>query len=170
MTSDFFGQTRTGALLHGEHQSTLAALVELETFTGSRTPPELDASRRAFLLRLYHLIEADVTDHFTFEEDNLFPRIAAAGAGFMVDMLSAEHEDIRALAQDIRAMIGAFLDETPITPDRWTVFRTTARDLIDMETFHIQKEEMGLLAALPQVLDDQEDAGIAARHAKHAGG
>lgn len=170
MSSDFFGQTRTGALLHGEHQSTLAALVELETFTGRRTPPVLDEGSRAFLLRLYHLIEADVTDHFTFEEATLFPRIAAAGGGFMVDMLSAEHEDIRALAQDIRAMISGFLEEPTITPDRWTTFRTTARDLIDMETFHIQKEEMGLLAALPQVLSAQDDATIAVRHTKHSGG
>lgn len=170
MSSDFFGQTRTGSLLHGEHQSTLAALVELETFTSRRTPPELDETGRAFLLRLYHLIEADVTDHFTFEETNLFPRLSVVGASFMVEMLQAEHEDIRALAQDLRALIGAFLDDAPVSVDHWTQFRTTARDLIDMETFHIQKEEMGLLAALPQVLNDADDAAVAAAHPKHTAG
>jgi hypothetical protein len=37
--------------------------------------------------------------------------------------------------------------------------------LIDRETFHIQKEEMGLLAALAQVLNAAEDADLADRHA-----
>ncbi len=167
MTPDFFGQTRTGLLLHGEHQSTLGALAELESFISSRKPPPLGDAEKTFLARLDGLIEADVTAHFTFEEENLFPRVARAGGGFMVDMLQAEHESIRPLAQAVRAAIAVFLDQGTISDGSWGTFRKAARDLIEQETFHVQKEEMGLLAALAQIFEAAEDASIAGHHPKH---
>lgn len=164
MTS-FFGATRIGEALHAEHQSTIAALDGLERLVDHRSPPDLsDASVRAVLSAVAAALEDDVVRHYGFEEEHLFPRLADAGAAFMVDMLTGEHEDIRPLAQAVREgcqqMLGGVLADA-----EWRVFRETARDLIERETFHIQKEEMGLLAALAQILDADADAALAERHA-----
>lgn len=165
MTS-FFGTTRIGAALHAEHQATMATLDALERLTDSRTPPDTTSPAvRATLEDVARALEDDVRRHFSFEEDNLFPRLADAGAAFMVDMLSAEHDDIRPLAGYVRDACTAFTEAVPDAA-AWAEFRAAARDLIERETFHIQKEEMGLLAALSQILDPDTDADLAARHAE----
>ncbi|MCF8479692.1 MAG: hemerythrin domain-containing protein [Rhodospirillum sp.] len=166
MTHDFFDQTQVSALLHGEHQTTLAALADLDRFAGQRTPPTLDEPTRAFLLHLDRVIEEDVTAHFAFEETHIFPRLSEAGAAFMVEMLQAEHDDIRPLAGRVRQAMVVFLECGGIAPASWKTFRTDAQSLVAQETFHVQKEEMGLLAAISQILGEAEDATIAAAHPK----
>jgi hemerythrin-like domain-containing protein len=166
MTHDFFGQTQVSALLHGEHQTTLAALADLDRFARQRTPPALDAATRAFLLHLDRVIEEDVTAHFAFEETHIFPRLSEAGAAFMVDMLRAEHDDIRPLAARLRQTMADFLKSEAIPSAAWKSFRGDAQSLVAQETFHVQKEEMGLLAAISQILAAEEDAVIAAAHPK----
>lgn len=164
MTS-FFGATRIGQALHAEHQATLAALDGLDRLTSSRTAPDpADGPARAVLEAVASALEEDVRRHFAFEEDHLFPRLAEAGAAFMVDMLTGEHEDIRPLADSVRADCLRMLDG-PLPAADWRRFREEAADLIERETFHIQKEEMGLLAALAQILPPEEDAALADRHA-----
>lgn len=164
MTS-FFGATRIGEALHAEHQSTIAALDGLERLTDRRSPPDsADPAVRQALEAVAAALEDDVARHFGFEEEHLFPRLAQAGADFMVDMLSGEHDDIRPLALHVRDGCRRLLDGGLSEPE-WREFQGTAQDLIERETFHIQKEEMGLLAALSQILDRDTDADLAARHA-----
>lgn len=161
----FFGSTRTGEALHGEHQSTLAALDGLERLTDRSSLPDVsDPAVRAALESVATALEDDVARHFAFEEENLFPLIAQAGATFMVDMLSGEHDEIRPLAAEVRDGCRSLLAGSMTAAD-WRLFRGTAQDLIERETFHIQKEEMGLLVALAQILDSDDDAILAARHA-----
>ena len=40
-------------------------------------------------------------------------------------------------------------------------FRDTGGELVEREIFHIQKEEMGLLAAISALLDEAEDTALA---------
>lgn len=161
----FFGATRIGEALHTEHQSTLAALDALERLIDRRAIPDAaDPQVRQVLETVAQALEDDVARHFAFEEENLFPRVAAAGATFMADMLAGEHEEIRPLAGQVRDLCRAHLD-AGLSETDWRLLRDVAQDLIERETFHIQKEEMGLLAALAQILDRDTDADLAARHA-----
>lgn len=165
MNGSFFGSTRIGACLHAEHQTTLAALNDLELLARFRSPPDIaDATTQARLADIARVLEEDVTRHFGFEEAELFPLLRTAGAGFMVDMLLAEHEDIRPIAEDLAAVSRAGAADG-FDAAAWARFRQLAEDIIDRETFHVQKEEMGLLAALSQVLSADQDAVLAEKHA-----
>ncbi|KJS41970.1 MAG: hypothetical protein VR70_04550 [Rhodospirillaceae bacterium BRH_c57] len=165
MNGSFFGSTRIGACLHAEHQTTLAALNDLELLARFRSPPDVaDATTQARLADIARVLEEDVSRHFGFEEAELFPLLRTAGAGFMVDMLLAEHEDIRPIAEELSVVARAGATDG-FDAAAWGRFRKLAEDIIDRETFHVQKEEMGLLAALSQVLDADQDAALAERHA-----
>lgn len=170
MHGTIFGTTHIGSRLHEEHQSTLRCLNDLELLIRFREAPDLrDANTRRRLEDVARTLEDDVTRHFAFEEEELFPRLRQAGAGFMVDMLTAEHADIRPFAQDLSGLVRGVL-EAGFTADTWSEFVRLANELLDRETFHIQKEEMGLLSALAQILDSETDALLAERHAKRADG
>ncbi|WP_404385520.1 hemerythrin domain-containing protein [Caenispirillum salinarum] len=161
--NSIFGATRIGQALHTEHMRTMEQLDALESLIASRRPPAPEAAT-ATLEGIARALDEDVTRHFAFEEEHLFPRLHDAGAGFMVDMLTGEHAEIRPLAESLRDACRA-LAAGGFDANLWESFRADARDLIDRETFHIQKEEMGLLAALSQVLDAAEDGDLADRHA-----
>jgi iron-sulfur cluster repair protein YtfE (RIC family) len=161
--SSIFSATRIGAALHIEHMRTMEALDALDSLVARRHPPEPSEAAED-LERIARGLDEDVTRHFAFEEAHLFPRLHEAGAGFMVDMLTGEHAEIRPLAESVRDTCRALAAGT-VAASAWTAFQAEARDLIDRETFHIQKEEMGLLAALAQVLNAAEDADLADRHA-----
>lgn len=165
MNASFFETTRIGACLHAEHQSTLRALNDLETLTRAKAAPDTTTPAvAATLTEIARALEDDVQRHFGFEEAELFPLLRTAGAGFMVDMLTAEHEDIRPLATDLAQAARKAVAES-FTAAEWAAFRAMAEEVFDRESFHVQKEEMGLLAALSQVLSPEQDAELAARHA-----
>lgn len=165
-----FGNTRVGLALHGEHRSTLAALDDLAQLCRPTAAPDLGkADTRARLEDLARVLEDDVTSHFGFEEEHLFPRLRQAGAGFMVDMLLGEHQVIRPLAEQVRDRALAAVRDGGFSAEDWATFRRAGQELVDRETFHVQKEEMGLLAALAQVLDPEADAELTARHEARKG-
>lgn len=153
--------SKIGSALHEEHRSTLMALDALESMVGAKTPPALNDRLRGQMGEIARAMEADVTRHFGFEEANLFPLLQQAGATFMVNMLVNEHGSIRPLAQSIQATIEHALAEGSFEASHWPQFRETVRDFIDTETFHIQKEEMGLLSALAQLLTPAQDEALA---------
>ncbi|MFA7431196.1 MAG: hemerythrin domain-containing protein, partial [Rhodospirillaceae bacterium] len=158
MNGTFFGSTRIGACLHAEHQATLSALNDLELLARFRSPPDVaDETTQARLADIARVLEEDVTRHFGFEETELFPLLRQAGAGFMVDMLMAEHADIRPFAEELAAVARTGAAHG-FDDGAWKKFRMLAEDIIDRETFHVQKEEMGLLGALSQVLTPEQDA------------
>jgi iron-sulfur cluster repair protein YtfE (RIC family) len=158
-----FATTRTGDALHRQHQATLAALDDLEDLLHGARPAATPALRER-LTRLAEVLEEDVTRHFQFEEEHVFPVLAQAGAVGMVEMLTGEHAIIRPLAQEVRRLAQAAAAEGAFSADAWSAFKEVAGEMIEREVFHVQKEEMGLLAALSQVLDGDRDAALAAMH------
>lgn len=161
----FFGTTRTGAALHGEHQATLGALNDLDVLIRGPLPDLAKADVAARLAAFARTMDEDVTSHFAFEEEHLFPVLDKAGAGHMVAMLLGEHELIRPLAIESRRLALAALEAGAFERDAWITFKEVAAELVEREIFHVQKEEMGLLAALAQVLDADQDAALAEAHA-----
>jgi len=162
---NFFSKTKTGEALHGQHQSTMQTLGEIELLIRASEPVDPRAPKiQPRLESVARVLEEDVTGHFSFEEREVFPLLRDAGAGFMVDMLVGEHEVIRPLAEKLRGLALGAIDSGSFSAEDWATFCTTARELVDREVFHIQKEEMGLLSALAQVLSPETDNELAERH------
>ena len=124
--------------LHEEHEATLALWGRVEQSIVSGKPDP------ALLRQAAAALEHEVTRHFEFEEKVLFPRLEAAGEGDIAELLTEEHAAIRSAA----ARFAALLDSDP---------KATALELAERLMSHIQKEEMSLLPALDDLLDEAAD-------------
>ena len=143
--------------LHEEHEATLALWARLEQALASRgwQPPTEEDLR---LLRDCAAQLADeVTRHFAFEEQNLFPLLASSGEGDIAELLAEEHATIRAAAQRFGelAQPGADLQA------HWTGLRALGLELAERLASHVQKEEMSLLPSLEDLLDEETDQALA---------
>jgi hemerythrin-like domain-containing protein len=155
----------TVRMLHDEHVKTLAALEQLESMlvgAGARIPATgaIEDAARAIV----PIIEGEIGPHFRFEEDALFPRLAELGDGSIGDLLTEEHEAILPVAASVLEGIrnagnGGFDKEA------WEDFRRNGLELIERMIAHIQKEEMALLVALDDLLDESADAELAMSYA-----
>lgn len=160
-----FAQTLTGNLLHEEHVQTINTLQRLEEFLVSQTPKRIpdmtNPDVRKIFEKLLKNLASEVNRHFGFEENHLFPYLAEQGETGMAAVLMQEHAVILPMAQELAAMGQAALDGTPFTAQTWREFHERGLELCEREMFHIQKEEMGLLAAIGAFIDSDADAQLA---------
>ncbi len=162
-------QTRIGALLHEDHMATLRTLNDLDAFVQRQgaTPPDLaQPSVRKSLDALVATVADEVGNHFGFEEEHLFPRLADAGEGMIGEVLRQEHKVILPLGSALSDAVKAAYDAGGFSAEAWQDFRGKAAELVERETFHIQKEEMGLIAAISMLLDSDDDAELAMQYAE----
>lgn len=161
------GHTQTGALLHNDHVATIQALQSLEGFllrqTSKRAPDVKDEAVRKALQSLIDTLTNEVGRHFGFEEEHLFPLLADRGESGIGEFLKSEHATILPLAQEVseaarNGLANGFDDAS------WRRFHAAGMELIEREIFHIQKEEMGLLAAISMLVDPAADADLAERY------
>ncbi|MCP5367882.1 MAG: hemerythrin domain-containing protein [Hyphomicrobiales bacterium] len=156
--------------LHDEHLATIAVLERLEGILrrhGGNAPPG-DWAAGTLFGDLLPVLEGEINHHYAFEEEHLFPRFAQYVDPGIPAMLQDEHETIRpvaarmvALIRDARAQAGG--------ADGWAEFRALGQELVEREVFHIQKEEMGFLPALEQIMDSDDDAGLSMTYAEMKG-
>ncbi|OIR02374.1 hemerythrin HHE cation binding domain protein [mine drainage metagenome] len=160
-----YAQTQIGTLLHEEHLHTLAALQRLEAFLsrqGNRKAPDVgDAGVRDILSHLLTDVAAEVDRHFGFEEGHLFPVLNQRGEMGIAMILTEEHRTILPLAKDLAALAASALEAGGFSPEAWRDFHDRGGELCEREMFHIQKEEMGLLAAISMFVDAADDAELA---------
>jgi len=137
--------------LHEEHDATLALWGRVEA--------SLAAGRHdALLLKSAAAALAHELDtHFRFEERELFPRLAAAGEGDIGELLQEEHEVIREAG-------GRFIDLVREDPSKSEV-RMLGLELAERLVAHVQKEEMSLLPALEDLLDEAADGELSVAYA-----
>ncbi len=164
---------RVTKALHQDHLTTLALLERLETlfgrFPAKRVPPFDDAEAKAVFADLSEVLDNEVGNHFSFEEEHLFPRfMEVAGAG-IPSMLRDEHQAIRPLAQRLSDLARGGSTEG-FSAASWEEFQRQGRQLIEREVFHLQKEEMGFLPTLDQILSDDDDTALFEIHARTKGG
>ena len=159
-------------LLHDEHVRTLGQLQRLENFLkrqGAGTPPDrADASVQDLLRTVAAMAANEVEQHFAFEEEHLFPVLVDAGDSGMVEFLIEEHSLIRPLAEEAAATARRALDGEAFSAESWRRFHRGGLELCERELFHIQKEEMGLLAAVGMLVDPEADARLAAAYRNRA--
>lgn len=150
--------------LHDEHVATLALIERLETLlghAGPSGPPEATAPDVARLLRDFiQIMDNEIGVHFTFEEELVFPLFAARGDLAIGDLLVEEHETILPLIRRLVALAkGA--RASGFTFEAWKEFHGLAAELCTRLTSHVQKEEMGLLPMLDDLLDEEADGQLA---------
>ena len=87
--------------LHEDHEATLALWNRFEQTAGARAGSELADLARSCAVALAH----EISRHFAFEEEELFPRLAEAGEGDIAELLTEEHVVIRSAAQAFSAAL-----------------------------------------------------------------
>jgi len=164
-----YGNTRVGQALHGEHQDALTALDDMEQMIRNKKAvnPTDPATRRS-LDGIFRILDNDVARHFPFEEEHIFPILRDAGADDMADLLTSDHDIIRPLARRLCELNRTAVEAGSFSDDAWTEFRDLGRELIDRQTFHVQKEEMGMLTVLTQVLNDEQDVSLSGLYMESA--
>ncbi len=155
--------------LHDEHMATVAAIESLESLLragrGSLPPNHADPKTAAALGDVAKVLASEVSVHFTFEEEELFPLLSEFGDSPIGMILSDEHAAILPLARRVteiarEAAGGGFTEES------WAEFRRLGPELVERMISHIQKEEMALLPALDDLLDDDSDNRLSLRYAE----
>lgn len=154
-------------MLHDEHVATLALLERIESTLAAhrKATPDAGSPEIAGVLRdLASAVETDINNHFSFEQEELFTRLREAGDTGMTFILQEEHDVILPLGQRVSEIARSAL-ENGFSDESWAEFRQLASELIERMISHIQKEEMGLLAAIEQMLDEEADGEVMMRYA-----
>lgn len=137
---------RISRRLHEEHAATLALWGRVEAaLAAGRPDPALLTSAAAALAQ-------ELDRHFRFEEEELFPRLDEAGEGDIGELLREEHEVIRAAGTRFVALVksGSFENELKIL----------GLELAERLVGHVQKEEMAMLPALEDFIDEETDHAL----------
>lgn len=149
--------------LHEEHLRTLEVMNALEErITGpAKTRPIAidDDSDQALLEVVLSVLDLDISRHFRFEEEVLFPVLEQMHIGDVTQALVHEHEALRPLAQAMEEIATRARRET-LDDQSWTDFRYAAMDLIHSVLFHIQKEEMTVIRRLGILLAPDTDESL----------
>ena len=158
---------RTAQLLHKDHQETIGIIEALDQMIASarrKTPDVSDPTINRALNKAATAIEDEVSNHFAFEENELFTRLEEMGDVGIGMHLRDEHKAILPLGQQVAArartaLAGGFSDAD------WSEFRSVSGELIERMYAHIQKEEMALLPMLDDLLDSETDMKLAEDYA-----
>ena len=143
--------------LDDEHRASLALLDRFERTLVADADAELVALAPALARQLEH----EIGRHFDFEERSLFTRMADAGDGDLAALLTDEHETIRAVADELLPLVRARASGTPASADERKALRRLGLELVERMVAHIQKETMGLLPLLDDLLDEDDDRALA---------
>ena len=146
--------------LHDDHSATLALLDRLEALLGrhgDRNPPPAGEAGVARLMKdLIFAVETEIGSHFAFEEEFVFPILGSAGDTEMVDLLLEEHRAILPMARQLVELARTGRD-TGFASGAWSEFHSIGAELAERLHSHVQKEEMGMLPALDDLLDEGTD-------------
>ncbi len=150
---------RTAQLLHEDHQATVVVIEGLDGLLArarKRAPDVGDAKVLKILKAASGTIQEEISTHFAFEENELFTRLEEMGDVAIGEHLRAEHAALLPLGQKVAGLARDAL-ASGFTTESWKQFRGLAGELIERMLMHIQKEEMAMLPALDELLDDEDD-------------
>lgn len=157
----------TARAMHEDHMAALTLLDRVDQFVleqSAGAPPDgSQPATRMLLSDLKAAVRSEITDHFAFEERALFPILEEAGADDMTGILKDEHKILLPLGRRLADLAGT-AGGSGFTDDSWTEFRNVAGQFIDGLRGHIDKEEMGLVPALEDALDELQDMELIASY------
>jgi hemerythrin-like domain-containing protein len=157
-------------MLHEEHMAALSLLERLEAAllrAGHATPPDSsDGDVVRLMGDLRAGIEGEITAHFAFEENQLFPSLAEAGNDGMINLLLEEHEIILPLGERL-AKLTHDVQSGNLSGDDWAMFHRLGNEFVERLRSHIEKEEMGLIASVEADIDAEVDMRLAEQYASN---
>lgn len=155
-------------MLHEEHMAALSLLERLESMIQGTVPSEPPDLADGSVIRLFGDlkagIEGEISNHFEFEETELFPCLAKAGDGDLGQLLSEEHKVILPLGRRLAELAGT-ARAGDLTVEDWQEFRRSGAEFIERLRSHIEKEELGLIASVEDAIDEEEDVRLAEQYA-----
>lgn len=154
---------RTAQLLHEEHQATVTVIEALEDLivrAKRKVPDTTDPVTRDTLQKAAVMIDQEIGSHFSFEEQELFTRLADMGDVGIGEHLTEEHQAILPVAEQVAGLAHEAI-KTSFSDQNWALFKSSAGELIERMLAHIQKEEMALLPLVDELLDPQTDMELA---------
>ena len=158
---------RTAQLLHEDHEATAAVIESLDQLLAKarkKAPDTSDAKVLGILKQAGGTIEEEISEHFAFDENELFTRLDDMGDVGIGEHLREEHRALLPLGRTVADQARDAI-ENGFTDESWTSFRTAAGELIERMFAHIQKEEMALLPALEDLLDPETDMELSTAYA-----
>jgi hemerythrin-like domain-containing protein len=162
-----FGRS-TCRRLHEEHEAVFELLRRLQrALVNSPTdtaPDFLDPAWSGLWRDVRSGLEFEVARHFDFEERSLFPILAEAGDGDLVELLNADHKVIRDVAAPLLELVGKG-QTRKLDASGWRSLKRLGLELCDRLTDHAQKEEQTLLPVLESLLSEDEDRELFAAYA-----
>lgn len=151
--------------LHEEHMNALGLLERFEQIltgrNGSWPPAPDDPAWRAFSAKLAEALANEVAVHFALEENALFGRLAEAGHGDLVELLLEEHATIRAVVAELLPLCALSTRGGTVEPRTWQAIKTHGLELAERLSAHINKEELSLVPAVEELLDEETDRELA---------
>ncbi|PWC40188.1 hemerythrin domain-containing protein [Azospirillum sp. TSO22-1] len=157
--------TQIGRLLHEDHERCLNAVQNLEALLARQGPSKpadpSDPAVRSVLVAAKGVLAQETATHFAFEEDHLFPLLAEVGEQAMILTLKSEHDAIAPLADDIVSLFADGLKAGFFTREQWNDVYTLGMELAERQIFHVQKEELGLLAGIGMMIEPDVDSRLA---------
>lgn len=151
-------------LLHDEHIGTIALIDRIENVVLNQRevpPSATEGDVAAVIRRLVASIDAEVMNHFGFEENTLFPFLTERGEANIGMLLEEEHNLMRDVGYDI-ARLAKEAREAGYTAQSWGEMRRLCGEWAERMMSHVQKEEMALLPILEDILDADADAELVA--------
>jgi len=150
--------SQVSRMLDDEHRASIALLGQVEQLLSRSS--RYEPAGAALMGQLVRLLENDVDRHFTFEEEQLFPRMADGGDGGMASLLQEEHEAIREVCAELLPL-ARHAAKGGIDEAGWSALRPLGLELVERQVAHIQKETMALLPLLDDLLDEEADRELA---------
>ncbi len=155
-------------MLHREHLAVIGLMFRFRDYLSARPadrPPSDEAAGDLTLLGdLRTALRNEIDRHFEFEETQLFPRLAESGEPGIGVLLRDEHDIMRPWANEVVDLASGVVDRG-WTEAAWPRFHEVGSELAGTLISHIQKETMGLLPLLEEILDDETDRTLSVTYA-----
>lgn len=155
--------SRIARQLHDEHVAVISLMDKLQNFVRGAQPDTTESQISNFLGDLKVTIEGEITNHFQFEEDDLFPILNSEGDGDMSDLLAEDHKIILPLGLELVEIIKN-ASASGFTNDTWQKFKQYGNEFADRLTDHASKEEIGLVPLIDELLVAGVDADLAVKY------
>jgi len=157
--------TRT---LHDEHLATIGLVGRIEQGLMRHRPDDppdaADPEVAKLLGDLASALETEIKSHFAFEELSLFPRLEETGNSGIGELLTEEHQVLLPIGEELVARSRA-AKQDGFSEESWGEFRRLAAEFAERIAGHIQKEEMGLLPILDDIIDEDQDGELSTAYA-----
>lgn len=154
-------------ILHDEHVAVIGLLERFSAFlaeAGTTTPDSNDPAAQRMLSDVAIAVETEISVHFGFEEEDLFPCLGASGYGDLGDTLTGEHRIILPIGRELAERARAGRGEG-FSSEAWMTFRRLGLEFAERLINHARNEETGLLPVLELAIDEETDARLAGGYA-----